>query len=112
MTKLGCTSDREHFVNSAIAVQFHDIVGLVGIVMIVGSYFLLQTGRIRSDNLKYPVLNGLGALCVLYSIVFAFNLSAFLVETFWVIINVIGIVRYFVHRRRDVGGQRWKNRQN
>ncbi len=91
-----------------MAVQFHDIVGLIGIVMIVGSYFLLQTGRIRSDNLNYPVLNGLGALCVLYSIAFAFNLSAFLIEMFWVIISVIGIVRHFVHRRRDVEGDESK----
>lgn len=76
-----------------MSIQLHDIVGFVGISLIVGSYFLLQAERLRSDDLKYSVLNGLGALCVLYSISFEFNLSAFLVEAFWVMISGMGILR-------------------
>jgi len=91
-----------------MVIHFHDMVGLVGIVMIVGSYLLLQTGKIRSDDLNYSVFNGLGALCILYSIAFAFNLSAFLVETFWAIISVVGLVRYFVRRQPGVKGKETK----
>ena len=84
--------------------QFHDFVGLIGIVLIVGTYFLLQTGKMRSDDLNYSLFNGVGALCVLYSIAFAFNLSAFLIELFWAIISIIGMVRYFMRRRPGANG--------
>ena len=82
-----------------MTIHFHDLVGLIGIAMIVGTYLLLQTGRMRSEQLAYSVLNALGALCVLFSIFFAFNLSAFIIESFWVLISAIGIVRYFASKR-------------
>ncbi|MGI9474261.1 MAG: CBU_0592 family membrane protein [Rubripirellula sp.] len=82
-----------------MAIHFHDIVGFIGIAMVVGTYLLLQTGRMRSDELRYPLLNGIGAACVLYSIFFAFNLSAFLVEAFWALISSIGVIRYFIRQR-------------
>ena len=77
-----------------------DCVGFVGIAMIIGAYFFLQTERLRSDGLLYSVLNCVGALCVIVSLLFAFNLSAFLVEAFWVAISVLGIYRYVTRSRR------------
>ncbi len=76
-------------------IAFYDVVGFFGITLIVGSYFSLQTDRIAKEDLSYSLANGLGALCVLFSIAFQFNLSAFLVELFWVVISLIGIVRFF-----------------
>lgn len=84
--------------------HFHDCVGFVGITLIVGSYFLLQAEKLCSDDLKYSVLNGVGALCVLCSISFAFNLSAFLVEAFWFLISGMGVVRYFLKTRLSPPG--------
>ncbi len=80
--------------------HWYDIVGFFGITMIVGAYFLLQIERLRSDGFIYSLLNGFGALCVIFSLLFAFNLSAFLVEAFWVVISFIGVIRYFTRRRR------------
>lgn len=90
----------------AMVIHSHDAVGMVGIAMIVGCYLLLQTGRMQSNDLSYSVFNGLGALCVLYSIYFAFNLSALLVESFWAIISAIGIIRYFMRSTDDKERQR------
>ncbi|MEO1525712.1 MAG: hypothetical protein AAFX06_09760, partial [Planctomycetota bacterium] len=52
----------------------------------------------RSEDLSYSVFNGIGALCILFSIYFAFNLSALIIETIWVLISIIGVVRYLRNR--------------
>ena len=79
-------------------VSLHDIAGTFGVVLIVGSYFLVQIGRLRAEALSYSVANGLGALLVLLSLMVELNLSAFLVEFFWLLISLIGVWRFFASR--------------
>jgi len=81
----------------------HNVVGNVGVLLIVGSYFLVQIRRMSALNPPYIVLNGLGALLILYSLWFDFNLSAFLIEVIWLGISLLGLVRYFLERRRQAG---------
>jgi hypothetical protein len=76
-----------------------DVIGTIGVAMIVVTYVLLQTGRLASTQLQYSGLNALGAALILLSLYFSFNLSAFIVEFFWLIISIYGIVRYFMSRR-------------
>ena len=78
----------------------HDLVGNIGVVMIVGSYFLVQIRRMSATELPYILLNGLGAGCILYSLAFDFNMSAFLLELIWLLISLLGLVRVLVERRR------------
>lgn len=73
----------------------HEIIGNIGVFLIVGTYFLIQIGKMPTNGLSYSIYNGLGAAFILYSLYFEFNMSAFLVEFFWVIISLIGIIRYF-----------------
>ena len=75
--------------------EYHDVAGTTGVILIVVSYFLLQTGRMRSNSLTYSVSNAVGAALILFSLYFEFNVSAFLVEFFWLLISIVGIVRYF-----------------
>ena len=72
---------------------WHDLVGNVGVVLIVGVYFALQSGRLAASDLRFSVLNGLGALLILVSLYFEFNLSAFIVELVWLLISIYGLVR-------------------
>ena len=78
----------------------HNVVGNVGVLLIVGSYFLVQIRRMSAVDPPYIVLNGLGALLILYSLWFDFNLSAFLIEVIWLLISLLGLGRYFLERRR------------
>jgi hypothetical protein len=80
----------------------HDIAGIAGSVLIVGSYFLLQIGRIHPDQLAWPGLNGAGAALVLLSLAVDFNLGAFVLECFWLVISGIGLVR-LMQRQRPPG---------
>ena len=66
---------------------------MLGMSFIVATYFLLQVGRIESQSLAYSVANGLGAAGILFSLYFDFNLSAFAIEAFWLMISIYGIYR-------------------
>ena len=71
-----------------------DFIGNVGVVMIVVAYLLLQLDKLRSSDLSYSVLNAVGASLIVASLVVDFNLSALLMEVFWVLISFIGIGRH------------------
>lgn len=76
----------------------HDFVGNLGVLLIVGSYLLVQLGRLSATEPPYVVTNGLGALFILYSLMFDFNLSAFVIELTWLLISLLGLWRHY--RRR------------
>jgi hypothetical protein len=73
---------------------WHQWLGLAGTFFILGSYFLLQIGRLSPRDLSYSVLNGVGAAFLVVSLLFDFNLSALIVESFWALISAVGIVRW------------------
>jgi hypothetical protein len=77
----------------------HNVVGNIGVLLIVGTYFLVQIRRMSAIHAPYIALNGLGALFILYSLYFDFNLSAFLIEAIWLLISIIGLVRVWRERR-------------
>ena len=77
---------------------WHDVLGNIGVLLILGTYAALQTGRIAADAMAYSVCNALGAGMISLSLLFEFNLSAFVVESAWVAVSVYGIIR--VARRR------------
>jgi len=70
-----------------------DGIGMLGAALIVIAYFLLQTGRLDSLSLSFSVVNGLGAAGILFSLFYEFNLSAFAIESFWLVISLYGIYR-------------------
>ena len=77
----------------------HNAVGIFGTLLIIYAYFLLQTARIKSESLKYSLLNLAGASCVIFSLIFDFNFASFLVEAFWVLISLIGLHRCLTHSK-------------
>ena len=78
--------------------HFYDFVGNLGVVLILGSYLMVQMRKLSATGLAYTVSNGLGALFVLYSLLYDFNLSAFIIETVWLIISLFGMARYYQER--------------
>jgi hypothetical protein len=72
-----------------------DLIGNIGVVMLMIAYLMLQLDKLRSDGLAYSLLNLFGAILIILSLLVNFNLSAFLMEVFWVLISFVGIYRYF-----------------
>ena len=77
---------------------WYDIIGTLGVGVIVITYLLLQLGRIKSDQLVYSLLNGVGAALILISLYYDFNLPSVIVEAFWLVISIFGILKYLVAR--------------
>ncbi len=71
-----------------------DVIGIIGVAIIVVAYLMLQLERLKSTDLAYSVMNALGASLIVASLIVDFNLSALLMEVFWVLISFIGIGRH------------------
>jgi len=80
-----------------------DAVGMLGTLLVVLAFFLLQLDRADPKGLTYNLLNLLGAIFLLFSLVFTFNLASFVIELFWIAASLIGMWRYW--RRRSAAGQ-------
>lgn len=77
---------------------WYDLVGSVGVGVIIITYILLQSGKLRSENLAYSLLNAAGASLIIVSLIYNFNFSAFVVEFFWVLISLYGVAKYFLKK--------------
>ena len=72
--------------------QWHDWTGSLGVLIIVAAYLWLQIGRIAGQNVVFSGANLLGSILILVSLYFNFNFSAVLIEIFWIIISLFGLV--------------------
>ena len=72
-----------------------DLIGNIGVVILIITFLMLQLNKLPSDGLTYSLLNAIGASLIVVSLLFDFNLSALLMEVFWVLISFVGIYRYF-----------------
>ena len=79
--------------------ELHDLIGNMGVLLILGSYLLVQLRRLDATGVPYLLVNGLGAGLILVSLARDFNLSAFLIELVWLLISLYGLARIFLERR-------------
>jgi hypothetical protein len=68
-------------------------VGIIGVVLILVAFFLLQIGKLSSRDFLYSLLNLLGALGILISLIYEWNLSAFIIEIAWILISIYGLIK-------------------
>lgn len=68
-------------------------IGFVGMLCIVWAYFLLQRGNYGIDSLPYQLLNLVGAVLLIISLLVHFNLGSFLIEVFWIVITLYGMYK-------------------
>jgi hypothetical protein len=71
--------------------SWFDLVGNVGVALMVVAYLLLQLEKVSGSNVTYLLLNATGAVLVMISLALRFNLSAFLMEAFWLLISLYGL---------------------
>lgn len=82
-----------------MSIEWHDVVGNVGVAALIITYFLLQIGRLGPRDLSYSAYNALGAGLILVSLAVDFNLAAAVIEGFWLVISVYGIGAWFLRWR-------------
>lgn len=70
-----------------------DVIGTVGVVLVLVAYYLLQAKRIDSSSIRYLNMNIIGSILILYSLFFNWNTPAVLVEIMWLIISLWGVFK-------------------
>jgi len=73
--------------------HWFDLVGTVGVLLIIVAYALLQLDKLSSSAVSFSLLNAAGAGLIIVSLLFNFNLSAFMMEFFWFVLSLFGAVR-------------------
>ena len=80
--------------------SFYDFLGNIGATLIIIMYLMLQMKKVTSDSLVYSTLNAVGAGLIILSLLIDFNLSAFIIELFWLLISLYGIYIFWCQRSK------------
>ena len=86
-----------------MSVYVHDLIGIVGSALIVVTYLLVQLRHMQVSDVRYSLLNAMGAGLILYSLTVDFNLSAFVIEAFWLLISCIGLIQFLKEKSEHRG---------
>lgn len=72
-----------------------NIIGMIGTLFVVGAYFLMQLNKLDPKGFGFNLVNLLGAIFLLLSLLVHFNLASFVIELFWIAASLIGIYSYW-----------------
>ncbi|HUB84424.1 MAG TPA: hypothetical protein VL971_01935 [Rhizomicrobium sp.] len=73
--------------------DFYTLAGFAGSIVVLAAYFANQTGRLASDDWRFPFINLAGSLMILSSFYTAINWPSLFIEIFWIGISVYGLGR-------------------
>ncbi len=77
----------------------YDIVGVIGTAVLIAAYFFNQQRWLRSDDWRFPAANLVGAVLILVSLWYEWNLPSVVIEFFWIAISLYGIGKAVAGRR-------------
>ena len=80
-----------------MALSFVDILGVLGSVLYLYSYVLVQIKRNFAKSIEYSLMNFAAACLVLVSLYQNFNLAAVVCNISWGLISVYGIYRCWAY---------------
>ncbi len=72
-----------------------DLIGFVGVALLIGTYALLQFDKIDPKGFWYSFNNMMVAILVTVSLVYTPNLASLVIEFFWFIISVFGLWKFY-----------------
>lgn len=75
-----------------------DGLGVLGVMLVLGAYLLLQMGRLSARSPHFSLANAVGAGLILVSLSVDFNLPAALIEAAWLLISLFGLYRSLLRR--------------
>lgn len=73
-----------------------DAAGVAGVLLILVAYAGGTIGRLDPKRPPGLLLNLVGAGLILWSLVHDFNLAAFVMESAWAVVAVIGLIRFAI----------------
>ena len=83
-----------------IKMTLPDLIGLTGVALLIITYALLQLDKIDPKGFWYSFNNLLVAILVTVSLIYTPNLASIVIEIFWFLISLYGVVMFF--KRKDL----------
>lgn len=74
-------------------------IGVVGFAIYMAGFLLVQTGHLDGNGVLFPASKVVAALCVLCSLVDAFNLATLLIQLSFVVIGSYGVIKRLLWKR-------------
>lgn len=74
--------------------HFPDILGILGVILILWYYILLQLEKCAPESLAFSMANWIGSILILISLWFSWNLASVIVEIAWFFISLYGVLKY------------------
>lgn len=68
-----------------------DVIGLIGVLIILITYGALTLEKMDPKGWRYSAGNGVGAVLILISLYYSFNLASFVIEIAWLAISLFGL---------------------
>ena len=78
-----------------------DLVGYTGVALLIITYAMLQLDKIDPKGFWYSFNNMLVAILVTVSLLYTMNKASMVIEVFWFIISVYGIVMYLKRKNES-----------
>lgn len=78
-----------------------DLIGIIGVFIIMIVYIFLQLEKMDPKGFWFSFLNGIGALLIIVSLFFDWNLASFLMESAWLLISLYGVIKFFKVKSGD-----------
>ena len=78
-----------------------DLIGFTGVALLIVTYAMLQLDKIDPKGFWYSFNNLIVAILVTVSLVYTMNIASMVIEVFWFLISVYGIVMYFKRKNES-----------
>ena len=80
-------------------ISITDFIGLTGVVLLIVTYALLQLDKIDPKGFWYSFNNLCVAVLVGISLIYTPNLASIVIEIFWFIISLYGLIMWRERQR-------------
>ena len=81
--------------------ELSDFIGNVGVVILVGTFAMLQFGKIDAKEFWYSFNNMVVAILLGINLYFKPNLSSIIIEVFWFALSIYGLVQWYKSRSKE-----------
>ncbi|MFT5165697.1 MAG: hypothetical protein ACI8P3_000925 [Saprospiraceae bacterium] len=81
-----------------------DLIGFIGVSLILIAYFLNLNNKLDTGNIKYILLNLIGAILACLASVLMEYYPFVLLEGAWTLVSVVALIRYVKYEKKG-----WRN---
>lgn len=85
---------------SVLLFHYSNEIGIVGVVLVLIGYGLLQIDKLKQDSFIFSFINFIGSIFILVSLYYHPNLASVVIEIAWLVISFFGLCKWFYLRRQ------------